>query len=217
MSFACRYPWLFSLATLSTLPIAACNSGPSAVKQPYIEASAAGKKAMEMYDKNGDGIVSGPELEQAPGLKAALSTLDSNGDKGVSADEVAARVNAWKAMKTGLTYVRCRVTLDGEPLAGATITFEPEVFLGDEIKPAIAVTTANGEAMPTIRPEDRPTPRDPGGIQIGLYKVRVSRIENGKETIPARYNTNTTLGQEVSYDDPAIKSRNMVFALKNGK
>ena len=39
---------------------------------------------------------------------------------------------------------------------------------------------------------------------------------NGKETLPARYNTDTTLGQEVSYDDPGVKNRNVIYALKSG-
>ena len=71
-----------------------------------------------MYDTNGDGKVAGDEAEKRPGLKAALANLDTNGDKAVTADEVAARVNAWKAMRTGMTYVQCRVTLDGQPLGG---------------------------------------------------------------------------------------------------
>jgi hypothetical protein len=208
---------VFAFATSLTVSFAACSRGPAPIGQPYIDASRAGKLAMEEYDKNGDGKVSGDELDHAPGLKEALPRLDTNGDGAVSADEVTARVNAWKEMKTGLTFVQCRVTLDGEPLGGAKVTFEPEAFLGDEIKTAVGTTNIYGDAMPVIRPEDRPNPKQPAGVHIGLYKVRISRLVNGHETIPARYNTETILGQEVSYDDPAVKSRNMVFALKSGK
>src|SRR5215208_3819249 len=95
---------LIGLIATST---ASCNSRPSRVKQPGINASSAGSQAIEMYDKNSDGQISGAELDQAPALKAALPRLDTDGDKGVSADEVAARVNAWKAMRTGLASVRC--------------------------------------------------------------------------------------------------------------
>jgi hypothetical protein len=118
-------------------------------------------------------------------------------------------------MKTGMTHLRCHVTLDGEPLAGATVTFEPESFLGSDIKSAVAVTTPFGDVAPTIPPEERPDPKLPGGAQFGLYKVRISKIVNGKETIPAKYNTDTILGQEVSYDDPAMKAMNMTYALKS--
>jgi hypothetical protein len=206
-----------AFASLLVAAIASCQRGPAAIKQPSINASSAGKLAMEQYDKDGDGKVAGDELEKAPGLKAALSNLDTDGDKAVSAAEMSARVNAWKAMATGTTFVQCRVTLDGQPLGGATVNFEPESFLGDEIKLAVGTTTPHGDAMMSIRPEDRPDPKQPGGVHLGLYKVRISKIENGRETVPARYNTETTLGQEVSYDDPGVKSRNISFALKSGK
>jgi hypothetical protein len=170
-----------------------------------------------MYDKNGDGVIAGDELDRAPALKEALSRLDTNADKGVSADEIAARVNAWKATQLGMTSIRCHVTLDGEPLTGATVTFEPEPFLGNEIKAAIGVTNPFGDAAPTIPKEQRPDPRLPGGIHLGLYKVRISKMVNAKEMIPSRYNAETTLGQEVSNDDPAVQRMNMVFALKSGK
>jgi hypothetical protein len=201
---------------LAFTALVGCGSNTIRVGQPTINASRAGSQAIEMYDKNGDGLVSGDELEKAPALKAALANLDTNGDKAVSADEVTARVNAWKAMKTGMTGVRCHVTLDNEPLGGATVTFEPEAFLGDEIKPAVGLTNPYGDAAPSIPPKDRPAPNVPGGAHFGLYKVRISKIENGKETIPARYNTDTILGQEVSYDDPAMRKMNVTFALKSG-
>jgi hypothetical protein len=43
-----------ALTAAFCLSISACNSGTVVVKQPSIDASAAGKQAMEMYDKNGD-------------------------------------------------------------------------------------------------------------------------------------------------------------------
>jgi EF hand len=212
----CSIPTTLALASLCLATTVSCNRGPATIKQPTINASSAGKLAMEQYDKDGDGKVAGAELDRAPGLKAALKNLDTNGDGGVSADEVTARVNAWKVMETGTTFVQCRVTLDGQALGGAKVTFEPESFLGDAIKTALGTTTMYGDANMAIRPEDRQSPNDPGGVHLGLYKVRVSKIENGKEVVPARYNTDTILGQEVSYDDPGVKARNMQFALKSG-
>jgi hypothetical protein len=170
---------------------------------------------MELYDTNGDGVVSGDELEKSPALKAALARLDTNGDHAVSADEVAERVKAWQAMRTGLTSVRCHVTLDGQPLAGADVVFEPEAFLGDEIKAALAKTNPYGDAAPTVPPEERPEPDLPGGVHFGLYRVRISKATNGRELLPSRYNSQTILGQEVSYDDPAMQNNNMAFALKS--
>ena len=94
--------------TLASLALSACSQGPRRVNQPYIDADGAGELAMEQYDTNGDGIVAGEELENAPGLKAALATMDTNGDKGISADEVTARINVWKQMRTGVFSFRSR-------------------------------------------------------------------------------------------------------------
>lgn len=192
-----------------------CSYGPAAVKPPAIHASRAGSEAIEQYDTNGDDVVSGAELDKAPALKAALARLDTSGDGGVSADEVTARVEAWQAMRTGLASVRCHVTLDGQPLVGAEVVFEPEAFLGDEIKTASGKTNQFGDAAPTVPPEERPDPTLPGGAHFGLYRVRISKIANGRELIPARYNKETILGQEVSYDDPGMINNNMGFALKS--
>jgi hypothetical protein len=207
---------LYAVACL-ILPIVftSCFSGSKTVKQPTINASSAGTLAIQEYDKDGDGKVAGDELEKAPALKSALKNLDTNGDGAVTADEVTARVNVWKEMKTAMAAVQCKVTLDGEPLGGATVVFEPEAFLGENIKKAEDVSTMYGDAAPTIAPEDRPDPKLPGGVNLGLYKVRISKMVNGKDIVPARYNKETILGQEVSYDAPEIRSRKMVFALKS--
>lgn len=209
-------PAILAFMSLTALSFVACSRGPSRVAQPTISPSGAGSAAIAEYDKNGDGIISGDELNAAPALKAALPRLDSNNDGGVSADEVAGRVSAWIKMQSGMTSVRMHFTLDGQPLAGATVVLEPEAFLGDQVKTAVGTTNQFGDVSPSIKPEDRPDPTLPGGAHFGLYKVRVSKMVNGKETIPARFNTQTTLGQEVSYDDPGMKNNNIVFALKSG-
>src|SRR3954463_12235157 len=144
------------LTAAVALPLTSCNSGPARVGQPAIDAASAGKKALELYDKDGNGVISGAELTQAPALASALARLDTNSDKGVDAEEIAARVNKWKELRTGLVSVKCRVTLDGRPVEGAQVVFEPEPFLGEGIKPAIGVTNPFGDAAPTVAAEDRP-------------------------------------------------------------
>src|SRR6476659_7135482 len=89
------------------LVFAGCSSRPAAVRPPAINASQAGSQAIEMYDKNGDGIIAGDELDRAPALTEAMPRLDTNADKGVSADEIAARVNSWKDTQLGMTSIRC--------------------------------------------------------------------------------------------------------------
>jgi hypothetical protein len=210
---------LFRVQLTPLLPIVSllatsCSRGPARIEQPGIDPSSSGRLAMEQYDADGDGKVAGAELDKSPPLKTALARLDTDGDEGVSADEVAARVNAWKEMRTGLTSVRTHVNLDGQPLAGALITLEPESFLGDNIKPARGTTNIFGDISPCIAPEDLPDPTLPGGAHFGLYRVRISKLVNGKETLPARYNSETTLGLEVSYDEAGLAS-GLKFDLKS--
>ena len=202
-------------APLLAASLASCTFGPSRVSQPGINASRAGRLAIEMYDKNGDGLVSGDELEHAPTFKSALKRLDTNGDKAVSAEEVTARIQHWQKMRTGLMGFGFAVTLDGRPLEGATVTFEPESFLGNEIQRAVATTDMFGTGGPSIPKELRPDPSTPPGIQFGLYRVKISKIVNGKELIPRKYNEETILGQEAAPDVSEIANRRVVFALSN--
>jgi hypothetical protein len=198
---------------LTLVLFTSCARGPAAVNQPGIDADDAGSQAMEIYDTNRDGKVAGDELEKAPSLKAALSRLDANNDKAVSADEVAERIRAWQQSGHGLLSFGFTVTLNGRPLTDATVTFEPEQFLGDEIKRASCTTNAFGGGGATIAKEDRPSPTTPPGMHLALYKVKISKITNGKETIPAKFNSATTLGQEVAMDVPEVGTNTVVYEL----
>ena len=195
--------------------LAGCRRGPAAVKQPAIDPAAAGRAALSAYDTDGNGTISGKELDASPPLRAALERLDTNKDGGVSADEVAERVKAWKAMRTGLASVRFHVTLDGQPLTGARVALEPESFLGAHVKPASGETNQFGDISPSVAREDLPDPSLPGGVHFGLYRVRVTKSAGGKETLPARYNAETTLGQEIAYDDPGMAKNDCRIELES--
>lgn len=210
-----RVPFL--VATSITLAsLTSCNSGPARVKQAYIDANEAGSAAMDEYDSNGDGVVAGDELEKAPGLKAMLATTDTNKDGGISADELSARIQAWQAMKVGVTTFGFTAILNGKPLEGAIVTFEPESFLGNEVKPAVATTDLFGSGGPTIPKDQRPDPNtSPPGVSLGIYKVKISKLDNGKEMIPPIYNEQTTLGVEVAPDVSEILNRRLRFVLKS--
>lgn len=194
-----------------------CRRGPVAVKQPSIDADSAGREALALYDTDKNGTISGAELDASPPLKSALPRLDTNGDGGVSAAEVAERVRAWKAMRTGLASWRCHLTLDGQPLAGARMVLEPEPFLGSHIKPASGESNQFGDVSPSVAREDLPDPTLPGGVHFGLYRVRITSAGVGKETLPARYNTETTLGQEVAYDEPGMAKNDVRIALETSR
>lgn len=189
-----------------------CSSGPSKIEAPSFDPSGSADQAMELYDKDGDGFIAAAELDAAPGIKAAMDTIDGDKDGKVTADEIAARIEAWEARGVGLMGCAALVTLDGRPLDGATVTFDPEPIFDDLLQPAIGVTSG-GAVSPTV-PKEKRVPADaPPGMRVGLYRVRVSKMANGAETIPARYNKETTLGQQVSADDPAIKGQRVKYAL----
>ncbi|MBA4105042.1 MAG: hypothetical protein C0485_04730 [Pirellula sp.] len=195
--------------------LAGCSGGPSRVQPPSISASGAASEAMTAYDKDSDGFIAGAELDAAPALKAAMATLDADSDGKVSEAEIEQRIEAWQEKGLGLMSVTCRVTMDGKGLDGATVVFEPEPFLGTNVKPGQGFTSGGGMATTSILKENRPSADYPPGLQFGLYKVKISKQVNGAETIPAKYNTETILGQQVSTDDPAIEAQAMRFELKS--
>lgn len=178
------------------------NRGPSRVPAPGISASAAGSGAMQQYDTNNDGKVCAEELDKAPALKEALKNLDKDGDGCVSADEVSARVEAWQDSGIGRMSFSCTIKRNGKPLTEATVNFVPEKYLGDELIGCTGKTDKNGVAVLTIPAVDPPGTPDalPPGVACGLYLVEISKKEGGTETVPAQYNTQTTLGQEIAQD-----------------
>ncbi len=214
-------PWLrakqilVAIGACGLLASYGCSGGPAAVALPDFDPAGAADKAMETYDTNGDGFIAGDELDQAPGLKAAIKTLDTDGDGKISASEIEQRINTWLQMSIGMMTFSCRVTMNGRPLEGATVQFDPEEFLGGAIQPAVGTTALGGVATPKVPKEKRPTPDTPPGVQAGIYKVRISKKVNGKELVPAKYNTQTILGQEVSKDDWAITNKRVQFNLKS--
>jgi hypothetical protein len=192
--------------------LAGCSGGPTKIDVPAYDPSGAASRAMELYDKNSDSFIDEKELALAPGLKAALKNFDSNKDGKLSADEIAARVAVWEKMSIGLMRVSCEVTLDGGLLNGATVQFIPEEFMQGELQEASDISHL-GSASPTIPVEKRAAPDVPPGVQVGLYKVVISKKEGNKELIPSKFNTETILGQEVSPDDPAIRNNRVRFTL----
>src|SRR5262249_28677062 len=118
-------------------------------------------------------------------------------DGKLSLQEIAERLSTFYQSSTvAQRSLGCQVLYDGNPLAGAQVTFVPEKFLGPAVKQASGKTDANGQAAIQIEGGADP------GVHLGYYRVEVSRKDAaGKETLPARYNTQTTLGQEVAPDD----------------
>jgi hypothetical protein len=177
------------LGLVVCLAFPGCSSGPGRLEPPKIDPVAAARKAIELYDANHDGVLTADELDQCPGLKAAMTRGDD--PVRVTADAIAARLQEYRASRIALTSVACRVTLDGAPLANATVRFVPESFLGPAIKEAVGITNEDGFTLLSRDGGDLP------GVHLGFYRVEISRQADGREAIPERYNVRTTLGQEV--------------------
>jgi hypothetical protein len=169
------------------------------VEPSRVSAADAAAKALAQYDTNKDGFLDAAELERCPGLKNALKRNDTNKDGRFSREELEEYFGGYVKSQIGSQAVVCRVTLDDKPLAGATVVLEPEAFLGDSVKPAQGVTDAKGEVRPRIEGSDLP------GCHLGIYRVRITKTEGGKDSIPPQYNTNTELGLEVG---PVMRGQN---------
>lgn len=198
-----------ALATVALTTVGCGNKPASRVEGPALDPGGAGSQAMELFDANKDGNVAGPELDKAPGLKAALKPkLDTNGDGKASAAEVTARVQQYVDSRIAAMPCRCEIHLDDQPLEGATVRLIPEAFMGAGVKPASATSDKLGVAMAKTEGSSLP------GVTPGIYRVEVSKMDGGREVVPARYNAQTTLGVEVASDlDPA--SQGAIFRLKS--
>ena len=86
----------------------------------------------------------------------------------------------------------------------------PERFMGPAVKPARATTDPGGDFR--LKTEGIKLI----GAQPGIFRIAISKKdESGNETIPARYNTETTLGVELGYGSPA-SNRGLELELTSG-
>jgi len=173
--------------------------------------SNAGSAAIDAYDTNRDGVIAGSEFDRVPGLRASLKQADTNGDNKISADEIDARIKQWLDSRIGESPVRCSVTFDGTPLEGAVVLFEPEEFLGSNVHPAGGTTGESGVAGMSMAKEHLADPTF-AGVANGWYKIRVT---SDSKSIPANYNTETTLGCEVAIDAHWVSASEIRIAIKS--
>ena len=193
---------LAALLLLLTL-LGGCNQHPAALAFPQINPSKVAEQAIATYDQSGDGELDKLELESSPALARAQQQLDRNKDGLVSPEEIANRIRQWRDSGTVVIDVIAEVTLDGEPLSNAEVTIEPEPFMGDAYKPILSVTDSTG--MATFASSDQRVP----GLKVGFYRVRISRIGEGNESLPKQYNEQSELGLEVA----ANSGNHSLFAL----
>jgi hypothetical protein len=173
------------------LTICGCFHNEDRLSPPRYSKSAISKAAFELLDENSDGRLELSEIELAPGLQVAMDTIDQNGDGSIDAEELAARISEYKQAGVGLRNEVYMFTVNGNALANADITFEPEPFFEGILQPAQGKTKSNGST--SLRIEGKPLP----GLACGMYRVSVSKkSSNGKEMLPKKFNSETTLGYE---------------------
>jgi hypothetical protein len=102
---------------------------------------------------------------------------------------------------------------NGKPLVGAVVRFVPEKFLGldDDPKWIASGTTGESGGISVSVPTGDAT--DPPGAPAGFYRVEVTKPGLN---IPAKYTTETILGEEVALDVPAFnyEAKGIVLDLK---
>ena len=200
------------LLLASVLPlgcVCGCSRTPPRPEGPSLDPARIAQGAMAQYDANSDGKLDAEELKQSPPLTEAMETMDADNDGTLTAAEIENRIKAWLDSRVVVITQTTQVTLDGNPLEGATVTYEPEEFFGPAYLPTSAVTDEIGCA--DVQGHNTRYP----GLYLGLYRVRISKEVNGRETLPARYNTDTQLAKEVAPGAPSIEERRLEFNLQS--
>lgn len=191
---ASRNSFVLIVCLLFSPLLVGCGAG---LTLPPVSPADAASNAMELYDENGDGTLDETELVACPALKAEVYEFDANADGKLSEEEIFGRLDTLYGRRVGLTPSECKVTLDGEPLEGATVKYVPDPLLGEgTTRPAEGVTDSAGVAKLSVAPEHIPDTL--GGrkvMQVGLYRVEIT---HPSKDIPAKYNTETILGFELN-------------------
>ncbi len=164
-----------------------------------LDPDSVGRQALLQYDTNGDAKIDAAELRSSPGLVDGMWASDQDEDKALTAAEIAARVRFHADRKVALLPVRYAITLDGKPLRAATMTLVPEEFFQGGIPMATGHTDAEGMVEPTMefaaKYQHQASLR---GVRPGVYRIHISKKDaDGREMIPAKYNTESKLGREV--------------------
>src|SRR5688572_4283588 len=116
-----------------------------------------------------------------------------------------------------LAPVSGKVTMDGNPLANATVAFLPDTKPGAMPSPTSRGETDQNGRYTLTSSEDKP------GAVVGMSKVRISTMKStggsegeggallARETVPERYNART----ELTFDVPEEGTEAADFALKS--
>lgn len=180
------------LSVLGLLSLAGCLGSPPAPPMPSYDPEGSAAKAFELYDANKDGKLNGKELEKSASLTFALDELDVNGDKAIDSAELTGRLQTYVDIGVARKLFTAQLVLDDAPLGEAEVKLIPEEFMLGAVTEGVGVSDPLGMVVVSAAGVDPP------GIGVGFYRVQVSKKDAaGKETVPAKFNTETTLGIEL--------------------
>jgi hypothetical protein len=200
--FASTHGWQWMAPAWLAILIG-CSAYPERFEAPEIDSESAAERAILEYDNNGDGALSKDELAKCPGILSMLKVYDGNNNGSVEQEEIVSRLSDLLKHGAGGTGLNASVFYDGRPLGGATVVLEPESYLGEEVQPAQGLTDGGGSTDLGIPPEFVPEHlRRIKSVHYGTFKVRIT---HPTISIPAKYNTATTLGYETQPGDPYVR------------
>jgi hypothetical protein len=179
---------LVRFSLFASLSLVTIGCGGSVTSQlPSYDPSFAATKALELYDGNKDQKLTADELRECPALLIGIARIDRNKDRTITADEIQARFEALKP-QSDIKAIDLSITSKRRPLGGATVTFTPEPFMGDDLQSYSGPTTEQG------RCELIGSQVDLYGLPVGYYKVHVVHAGQGIDAVQ---------GCEIADDSPA--------------
>lgn len=174
LQVAHRAGWCGVIATVLATLIGCGRSAGSGNEMPPVRPSSAAAKAIELYDKDGNGSLSDSELAICPGILAVRNRYDTDGNGEISQSEIETRLSTLFSSGTPWITVSCHVMQKGKVLSGATVNLVPEPFLAESLSPATGLADGQGLATPAVA--DEKLPDDKKGLNIvrpGVYRVEI--------------------------------------------
>lgn len=174
--------------------------GKSSVGLPKLDPAGTTERVFKEFDKNNDQKLSKDELQSCPGLLTSIDRFDQDRDHAISNAEFKSKLSEIEQQGASLVSFSCIVQRGGIPIQGATVKLVPEAFMADLVKPASGVTDQEGITVPSVPEEDLPKEvrGKVRGVPCGIFRVEVT---HPSVAIPAKFNTQTTIGRLVSRRD----------------
>lgn len=192
MNYSC---YRLTLSAGVLLLLIGCN-GPAEVPELSVDPASATEAAFEMYDANSDQALSKKELASCASLTKSFKKIDKDNSGTLSNEELQTAIENQVNSSVRMVTLRVKVTLDGKPLTGGTVSAVPEPFLGANTIQASGDVLSDGIAFLVLPRDQMPEDlKNATGVQLGFYRLEV---KHPSKSIPEKYNTKTIYGIEVT-------------------